>query len=245
MRAVLASLVATGSLLALLAPTAAAPPGDVAAYCRATYPQVQFQVRCLDVEHAAAARVSRASVGANPDIFNRCLGSTTSWVTMEACLAQAARIADPTGTMTRTSVPGLGPNLGGSPDPAGGTADPLRGAALVPTLAPAAGSADALTPSSLLGPRPGMPLSAPIQRPSIPIPEADADRQLRAVLERTGISATQCTKTQYGPGWVTICRDPRPVEHRRPVAPPPPVTPPAPPGDDRPALPGLEDHLGL
>jgi hypothetical protein len=226
MRAVLASLVATGSLLALLASTAAAPPGDVPAYCRATYPQAQLQIRCLNVEHAAAARVSRASVGVDPDAFNRCLGSTTSWVTMEACLGQAARVADPGATMARTPAPG--------PDADGRTA-----------LAPTPGSADAPAPSTgIVGPQPGVPSAAPVERPSLPIPEADADRQLRAVLERTGISATQCRKRRYGPGWVTICDDPRTVEHRRPVAPTPAVMLP-PTADTSPALPGLDDGPGL
>jgi hypothetical protein len=225
MRAVLASLVATGSLLALLASTAAAPPGDVAAHCRATYPQAHLQIRCLNAEHAAAARVSRASVGVDPDAFNRCLGSTTSWVTMEACLGQAARVAEPGATTASTPAPG--------PDADGRTA-----------LAPTPGSDDAPAPATgTVGPQPGVPSAAPVHRPSLSIPEADADRQLRAVLERTGVSATQCRKKQYGPGWVTICEDPRAVEHRRPLAPPPAVIPP-PTGDTSPALPGLEDGLG-
>ena len=54
MRMVGAWLLAAVSGLALLTPVAAAPPEDIAAYCRAVSPQVQFQVRCLNVEHAAA-----------------------------------------------------------------------------------------------------------------------------------------------------------------------------------------------
>jgi len=153
MRTVVAGLIATVSLLASL-PGAAAPPEDVAAYCRATYPQVQFQVRCLNVEHAAAARVSRASAGADPGVFNHCLSVTASWASMEACLAEA-------------------------------------------------------------------PLAAPAPRPSQPIPEADADRHLRGILERTGTLDAQCRKKQYGPGWVTICEDARSADRGRPEVSPP------------------------
>jgi hypothetical protein len=45
-----------------------------------------------------------------------------------------------------------------------------------------------------------------MERPTRPIPEADADRLLRGILEREGSSAAQCTKKQYGPGWVIICQ---------------------------------------
>ena len=178
MRTVVAGLIATVYLLASL-PGAAAPPEDVAAYCRATYPQVQFQVRCLNVEHAAAARVSRASAGADPGVFNHCLSVTASWASMEACLAEAAR-----------GVPASAP----------------------PPIPPA---------TTILGPRPGAPLAAPAPRPSQPIPEADADRHLRGILERTGTLDAQCRKKQYGPGWVTICEDARSADRGRPEVSPP------------------------
>jgi hypothetical protein len=216
MRTVVAWLVATVCLLALLAPAAAAPPEDVAAYCRATYPEVQFQVRCLNVEYAAAARVSRASAGADPGVFNQCLSATASWASMEACLAQAARgmAAGGTGGVTAgtpTASPGpLRPNREGAVP----AADPLGGTASAPPL-PASPAAAGVPSPSTLGPQPGIPLAAPVERPSPPIPEADADRHLRAILERTGTLATQCEKKQYGPGWVTICEDARAADRGR------------------------------
>jgi hypothetical protein len=241
MRVLVAALVATGSMLAVVAPAAAAPPTDVAAYCQAMYPQPQLQVRCLSIEHAAAARVSRASAGFDPEPFNGCLGNTTSWVTMEACLTHVARLLHPTGASMRTPAPGLT-----RADSEGGVAeDPLRGTDVVPALAPAAGSAAALAPSlGGSGLQPGMPLEKPLERPSLPIPEADADRQLRTVLERTGISAAQCRKKRYGPGWVTICEDRRLAEPRRltPLS-RPTITPPL--VGEHSGLVGSEDSLGL
>lgn len=225
MRTVVAGLIATVSLLAPL-PGAAAPPEDVAAYCRATYPQVQFQVRCLNVEYAAAARVSRASAGADPGVFNHCLSVTASWASMEACLAEAARgvpvaaggIGGGVSTGTPVVSPGaLRPDGDGAP-----AADPLRGTASAPPLAPTPEAAGAPLPSTtILGPRPGAPLAAPAPRPSQPIPEADADRHLRGILERTGTLAAQCRKKQYGPGWVTICEDTRSADRGRPEVSPP------------------------
>lgn len=219
MRTVVAGLIATVSLLALFAPGAAAPPEDVAAYCRANYPQVQFQVRCLNVEYAAAARVSRASASADPDVFNRCLGLTPSWAAMEACLGQAARSVPAGGVSTGT--PAVGPGvLRPDREGDGSAADPLRGTASATASPP--DTAGAPSPSTtILGPRPGSPVAAPAPRPSPPIPEADADRHLRGILERTGTLATQCRKKQYGPGWVTICEDARSADRGRPGVWPP------------------------
>jgi hypothetical protein len=63
------------------------------------------------------------------------------------------------------------------------------------------------TPGStvILGPQAGAPSAAVENRPTRPISEADAERHLRSVLERAGTPAAQCTKKQYGPGWVIIC----------------------------------------
>ncbi len=223
MRTVVAGLIATVSLLAPL-PGAAAPPEDVAAYCRATYPQVQFQVRCLNVEYAAAARVSRASAGVDPGVFNHCLSVTASWASMEACLAEAARgvPAGGIGGGVSTGTPAVSPGAL-RPDGEGGpAADPLRGTASAPPPAPTPEAAGAPPPSTtILGPRPGAPLAPPAPRPSQPIPEADADRHLRGILERTGTLAAQCRKKQYGPGWVTICEDARSADRGRPEVSPP------------------------
>ncbi len=209
MRPVVAWLVATVALLMLPALAAAAPPQDVAAYCRATYPQVQFQVRCLNVEHAAAERVSRADPAADRDAFNRCLSGSASWAAMEACLAQSARgeAAGGPAVTTGTPSPTVGP---GAPRPAqegGSPAGPSPETAAAPPPAPAPGAAGTPSPSTvILGPQPSpWAATAERDRPSRPISEADADRHLRGILERAGDTTARCTKKQYGPGWVIIC----------------------------------------
>src|SRR6266508_1008867 len=118
MRAVVAWLVAAVSGLALLTPVAAAPPEDVAAYCRAVYPQVQFQVRCLNVEHAAAERVSQSAAGADRDAFNRCMTASPSWAAMESCLAPSARgaVAGGVGGVMSPTAPGADPGAVRSQD---------------------------------------------------------------------------------------------------------------------------------
>jgi hypothetical protein len=203
MKTVVAWLVATVCMLVLLAPTAAAPPEDVVAYCRATYPDVQFQVRCLDVERAAAERVSRSGPGADRGVFNRCLSLSPSWASMETCLAQSTRggsVGGGPGVAAGTPSPAVDP-AAPRPDPRGPAASPTEGAAAAPPPTPSAG----VPPSStvILGPQ-GAP-SAERDRPTRPISEADADRHLRGILERTGNPTAHCTKKQYGPGWVIIC----------------------------------------
>ena len=78
-------------------------------------------------------------------------------------------------------------------------------AASAPT--PPGGTAPAGSPSTtILGPQPGATPTAPEpERPSRPISEEEADKQVRDVLQRTGEPAARCTKKQYGTGWVTVC----------------------------------------
>jgi hypothetical protein len=52
------------------------------------------------------------------------------------------------------------------------------------------------------GPNPNPLLPTP---PSRPVPEQQADQQLKRVLERKGAPNAKCTKKQYGGGWVTVC----------------------------------------
>jgi hypothetical protein len=210
MRTVGAWLVAAVSGLALLTPVAAAPPEDVAAYCRAVYPQVQFQVRCLNVEHAAAERVSRSAAGADRDAFNRCLTASPSWAAMESCLTQFARGAPAGGVggVMSPTAPGGDPGAARPGDAARPPADTSGTPAAGSPSAPASEGGGTPSPSTtVLGPQPS-PAAAPVERerPTRPIPEADADRQLRGVLEREGHPTAQCTKRQYGPGWVIICQ---------------------------------------
>jgi hypothetical protein len=203
MRTAVAWPVATVSMLALLAPAAAAPPTDIAAYCRATYPQVSFQLRCLNVENAAAARVARAAEAADRIVFDGCLDASPSWVVMESCLAQAS----PGGPGSPApAVTGLVPSPGVTPAesrPGRGVASPgaAGGTVEAPALEPTTGAS---SPSTvILGPRVAAPLEP--DRPARPISEADAERHLRGILERVGMPTARCTKKQYGPGWVSIC----------------------------------------
>jgi len=205
MRAVVASLFAAVALLVVSAPVPAAPPADVAAYCRAIHPDMQFQVRCLNAEQAAAERVARSGVGADPDAVNRCRSSSESWSAMERCLAESVRAAaaaaagGPTG---RAPGPPADPGAPG-PGPAG---PPPSGPAVAPAPAPAPGSAGVPSPSTvILGPQAPPAPASEQQRQSRAISEADAERQLRGVLEREGYPGARCTRKQYGPGWVTIC----------------------------------------
>jgi hypothetical protein len=56
------------------------------------------------------------------------------------------------------------------------------------------------------GPQRGVTPTAPeIERPSRPISEAEADRQVQDVLQRAGEPAARCTKKQYGTGWAAVC----------------------------------------
>jgi len=214
MRTVVAGLLATVAGMLLSSVVGATPPEDVAAYCRAVYAQVQFQVRCLNVENGAADRVSRVAASADRDTFNGCLAISPSWAAMESCLTQVARggVAGGVGGV-------LGP-LGAGREPAGSRPDAAVPPASVadapagqqpanPAGGPAAGAPlgipGALLPQGM-GAQPGLPaIALEPERPTRPIPEADADRLLRSVLERAGTPAARCDKKQYGPGWVIIC----------------------------------------
>jgi hypothetical protein len=173
MLTVVAFVVAAVSGFALLGRASAAPPEDIAVFCRASYPQVMLQVRCFNIEQAAAQRLSTTASAADSALFSRCLGGSQSWSAMESCLAKP------------------------SPAPAG--------AAGVPP--PPASATDAPVPSAVEpGPQAQLdPAAAEPERPTRPISEADAERQLRAVLERMGYPTARCTKKQYGPGWASIC----------------------------------------
>jgi hypothetical protein len=211
MRAVAAVLAAI-VLLGGPAPAGAAPPGDIAAYCRTIHPQVPFQVRCLNLENAAAARVGALRPSHDPENWARCQSSAPSWSAMEQCLAAPARAAStpPAGAGGAGSAPGgAGPVESAAPPapgtPAGASTPPASTPA--PVAAPPAPPAPAgnVPPSStvILGPRPTPTPSSERERQTRAISEADADRQLRSVLERN--PSARCEKKQYGPGWVITC----------------------------------------
>lgn len=204
MRTVVAWPVATVVVLALLAPAAAAPPTDVGAYCRATYPHLPFQIRCLNLENAAAARVARAGAATDRAVFEECLDASPSWAAMESCVASSAS-GEPSGGASNPTTPTAAPAPAQSDPGAAGSEPP--GAAAAPSPAPDASTAGLSSPSTvILGPRISPAAAAPeANRPTRPISEADADRHLRGILERAGIPTARCTKKQYGPGWVSIC----------------------------------------
>jgi hypothetical protein len=225
MRTAVAGLVAAAAVMSVVALVAAAPPEDVAAYCRATFPQVQMQLRCLNVEHAAASRVSQGTAAVDRETFSRCLTASPSWSAAERCLAQAARggpLPTPVAalpppaerggspleqaasqpTATTGSAPGATPSVlpGVIPPALPGVIPP---AATEPSPATAALGPLPLDPAAELAPSPAA-LAEP-ERPPRPISEADAERHLRSVLERSGSPRARCTKKQYGPGWASIC----------------------------------------
>src|SRR5918999_419007 len=95
-----ASLLALAAALTV-APAVAAPPDDIAAYCRATQGLVQHQTRCLYVERAAQGRVGRTQAGVNADAWAQCQAVSPSWSAMETCVRQAlATPATPGATAT-------------------------------------------------------------------------------------------------------------------------------------------------
>ena len=211
MRTVVAGLVAVAAGLVLPAPVAAVPPEDLAAYCRAAYPQTEFQLRCLNVETAAAERVARAAARADRDAFSRCLGASPSWAAMEICLAQVARGGPlpSAGGPVSMAPPAVDQ---GARRPGQGAGPPTDVARDLPGVVPPAAAPEAaVAPSpstTVLGPAPSLPSTALAEpeRPPRPISEADADRHLRGVLERVGLPAARCMKKQYGRGWASICQ---------------------------------------
>jgi hypothetical protein len=200
MRRLIVSLVAIGAGLVALGSAGAAPPDDLAAYCRATYGAVQHQVRCLYTERAARERLGRRQVAVDPETWSQCQGRAGSWTAVENCVAQPA-------------AGGAGPAGG-----AGGGQEQRRGAADSAAVTPGARTPTPATPSPagsqppvvtgspstvILGPRQAGTVEA--NRPMRAVSEAEAERQLKGVLERSGESSARCTKKQYGPGWVTVC----------------------------------------
>jgi hypothetical protein len=216
MRTVAVVLVGVASVFGPVTPAQALPPDDLAAYCRATYPQVPFQIRCMSLERASQDRVAAARSAIDPTTWNRCQGGSASWSAMEACLAQPAAVSGAGGAAlpgtAGTSEPadeqarrqpgeGVAPGAGGA---ASGEARATPGGPAAPSSPPPAVSGSGST--IIFGPQANPALSAPPEnRPTRPVSEAEADRQLRNVLERTGETSARCTKRQYGPGWVIVC----------------------------------------
>ena len=210
MRAVIVSTV-VGALTLAARPLAAAPPEDLPTYCRATNSNMQAQVRCLYTEKAAQDRAGRTRAGVVPEAWTRCESSSASWTAMDVCLANTrAGIAAPAagGAPPRATGAETQPDQGGTATAPSREGQAPAGTALAPPPAAATPpSAVTGTPSTvILGPRGGAasPASEP-NRPTRPVTEAEAERHLKGVLERSGDAQARCTKKQYGGGWVTVC----------------------------------------
>ena len=163
------------------APTIALPPEDLAAYCRAVYPQIPFQVRCMSLERASQDRLAAARSAVRKPPWDRCHNGSASWSAMESCLAQPATASAP----ARVHRPPAG---GGPSEPADDRADARRqggegGGAPAPAEARTAPSAPATPPppaasasgsgsTIILGPQANPALTAPPDnRPSRPCPK--------------------------------------------------------------------------
>jgi hypothetical protein len=223
MRAVAVALVVVASALGLSAPTIALPPEDLAAYCRAVYPQVPFQIRCMSLERASQERIAAARSAVDQTAWDRCHSGSASWSAMENCLAQPATASAPApGAVVPPAGGGAsepaddrsepaddraearrpGGEEGGAPAPGEARTAPGAPVAAQPPAAIVSGSGSTI----ILGPQVNPALTAPPDnRPSRPVSEAEADRQLRNILELTGETSARCTKRQYGPGWVIVC----------------------------------------
>ena len=216
MRTVTGALVVIASALGAAVPTAAVPPEDLASYCRATYPQVPFQIRCMSLERASQERLNAARQAVDQATWDRCRNTSASWSTMEACLAQPATAGAPgggagaaVGAPTPAGASETPDERGNAQRPSGEGGAPVSGEARNEPGAPATPPSAATTGSGstiILGPQPSPGIAAPPEnRPTRPVSEAEADRQLQNILERTGETTARCTKRQYGPGWVIVC----------------------------------------
>src|SRR5687768_3090089 len=211
MRVLVVSLAATASMFGTLMPAGAAPPDDLAAYCRSTQPSVQHQTRCLFTEKAAQERAGRTRAGIAPEAWSQCEAGSSSWAAMEACVRRAA-VPQPQPGATGGAVAAPGPVERGDQqaDPGGATPAPGGGGPAAtrppqPSPTPTAESPQGTPSTVILGPQPSAAPAAESNRTARPVSEDEAERQLKGVLERSGEPEARCTKKQYGPGWVTIC----------------------------------------
>ena len=206
MRALIVPIVVTG--LALTAqPLFAGPAEDLAAYCRATNPVVQFQVRCIYTEKAAQGRLAATRASVTPDAWSRCESSSASWTAMEACLGAAGARG---GAMTPAGGGATGEARAGDgarPDAATPAAAHASGPTAPSTAATPPSPAGEGSPSTvILGPQGGSTASAAEpNRVTRPVPQDEAERHLKSVLERSGDTQARCSKKQYSGGWVTVC----------------------------------------
>ena len=207
MRTLIVSLVVVGWVSLVARPVVAGPPDDVTAYCRATNPSTQAQVRCLFTERSAQDRATRARAAVPSDAWARCESGSASWADMASCVAQAGRPGGATTSAGGAAGASGDDRVETRPEPGGDAAPGAAAAAPAPADPVTPPSAIAPSPSTvILGPR-GTAASAASEpgRPTRPVTEAEAERHLQGVLERSGEPAARCTKKQYSGGWVTVC----------------------------------------
>jgi hypothetical protein len=207
MRALLVPLAVLGSVSVAAPRVMAAPPADITAYCRATQPSTQGQVRCLFTERGAQDRATRARASAAPDAWARCENVSGSWTDMASCLGQTGAPGGVTTSVGGAAAPSPTERDEAKPEQGGDAAHGATAATPEPSEPAAPASTIDPSPSTvILGPR-GTAASAASEpnRVTRPVTEAEAERHLKGVLERSGEPAARCTKTQYSGGWVTVC----------------------------------------
>ena len=205
MRSLIVSIVVT-ALVLTARPLFAAPADDLAAYCRSTHAAVQFQVRCIYTEKAAQGRLASTRANVAPDAWSRCESSSASWTAMESCLGMAA----PRGGGMTPGGGGTGEaraDDGARPEATGTASAPASPATAPASAATSPSPAATGSPSTvILGPQGGSTASAAEpNRVTRPVPQDEAERHLKGVLERAGEPQARCTKKQYSGGWVTVC----------------------------------------
>jgi len=205
MHAWLVALIVLGGAGLVPRTAAPAPPDDITMYCRSAYPATQAQVRCLFTERSAQERATRTRASVPPDTWMRCAGGSATWAAMEGCLAQMSTLGGGATAVGGLPAPGADAERGGGRAEQGADGTP-NAAAQPPSGAASPPTATTLSPSTtILGPQGTAASAAEPARPTRPVTEAEAERHLKGVLERSGEPAARCTKRQYGGGWVTVC----------------------------------------
>jgi hypothetical protein len=201
----------------------AAPPSDIREFCAATTASPGARDACIRSEQDAKDRAERARqsfTGTDAATWNACYGRAATWSSLRQCLVNPAVQLQPrrsgglVDSLNRAaeSTRGLANSMRELGDATRAAGEAARTAApdleRIETVAP---SSPAPSPPSViyLGPQTPPPASESPDtspaRPSIPIPQAEADRQARDAMERAGDREAKCVKRQYGSGWVTVC----------------------------------------
>ena len=125
---------------------------------------------------------------------------------MASCLGPAGSVTTSVGGGGGAAAPGAAERDEAKTEQGGDAAPGPTAAAPEPSEAATPPGAIAPSPSTvILGPRGTASAASEPNRVTRPVTEAEAERHLKGVLERSGDPAARCTKTQYSGGWVTVC----------------------------------------